>query len=94
VIVFSGDIKFGNEFTNPALHPNVPKNITNWDNVKFQVGNGGSSGKCVLSGATDKNIINFMQRHNFRLEEFDISETISHFVQRFDLVVSAFQQSG
>jgi hypothetical protein len=54
----------------------------------------GSSGKCVLSGATNKRIIGFMQRHNFQFEEFDIPETIGHFMQRFDFVVSAFQLSG
>ena len=53
-----------------------------------------SSGKCVLSGLTDKNIIGFMQRHNFEFKELDIPETIGHFVQSFDLVVDTFQRPG
>lgn len=52
----------------------------------------GSSGKRVLSVSTDKNIIGFMQRHNFEFKELDISETIGHFVQSFDLVAGTFQR--
>ena len=54
----------------------------------------GSSGKCVLSVSTDKNIIGFMQRHDFEFKEFDIPETIGHFVQGFDLVIGTFQRPG
>ena len=60
----------------------------------FRLAKNGSSGKCVLSGSTDQNIFSFMQRHNFQFEEFNIPETISHFVQRFDLVIRTFQWSG
>lgn len=39
-----------------------------------------------------EHIFGLMQRHNFQFKEFGISETIRHFVQRFDLIVNAFQQ--
>lgn len=54
----------------------------------------GSSCKCILSGSNDKNVISFMQRHNFKFKERDISETIGHFVQGFNLFVGAFQRLG
>ena len=61
---------------------------------RLNVRRSGSSGKCILSGSTDKNVISFMQRHNFKFKELDISETIGHFVQGFNLVVGAFQRPG
>ena len=72
----------------------VDKRQNNQAAIKFVHGKDGSSGKCVLSGSTDQNIFSFMQRHNFQFKEFDIPEAISHFMQRFDLVISAFQWSS